>query len=258
MKDFLLFALVAVLVAAVAYFGVLNAGKADDVAEGVGRVEKMLGDLTATLDQRIADAVRKGLEGDDERIAGKVLEGLRREGLRPSTGSCGGGRKAPMKSVPTLFYENARFNSEKDLNEGSPGIRLTDAHKTRLGQMASAFAPCARPPDHVVKFKVKGYSSTAEFKMLTADGPKSVDGTDRHNLRAANLRAKVVAERLREDSFEAEAKQWKSYHKIPRPFLDNSESLAGETDQEALNRSVFIKVLNSGACDIREGPALNS
>lgn len=258
MKDFLLFALVAVLIAAVAYFGVLNARKADDIAEGVGRVEKTLGDFPDTLDQRIADAVSKGLEGNDERIAGRVLEGLRREGLRPSTGSCGGGQEAPVESVPTLFYENARLNSEESLNEGSPGIRLTDVHKTRLDRMASAFAPCAQPPDHVVRFEVFGYSSTAEFKMLTSDGPKSVDETDRHNLRAANLRAKVVAERLQEDGFEAAAKQWDSYDNIPRPFLGNSESLAGETDQEALNRSVFIMVLDAGACDIREGPASNS
>lgn len=258
MKDFLLFALVAVLIAAVAYFGVLNARKADDIAEGVGRVEETLGDLPATLDQRIADAVSEGLEGIDERIAGRVLEGLRREGLRPSTGSCGGCQAVPMKSVPTLFYENARLNSEGSLNEGSPGIRLTAAHKTRLDRMASAFSPCARPPDHVVKFEVFGYSSTAEFKMLTSEGLKPVDGTDGHNLRAAKLRAKVVAERLQEDGFEAETKQWDSYDEIPRPFLDNSEFLAGETDQEALNRSVFIRVLNAGACNIWEGSASNS
>ena len=144
MKDFLLFAAIAALIAAVAYFGVSNAKRMDEVAEGVGRVEKLLKDLISTIDEGIANAVKEGLEGVDERVADKVLERLLQEGLCLSKGSCGIGARAPMESNFALFHENARLDSDDSLNEDSYGIRLTDEHKTRLDGIASAiYALCA-------------------------------------------------------------------------------------------------------------------
>ena len=251
MKDFLLFAAIAALIAAVAYFGVSNAKRMDEVAEGVGRVEKLLKDLISTIDEGIANAVKEGLEGVDERVADKVLERLLQEGLCLSKGSCGIGARAPMESNFVLFHENARLDSDDSLNEDSYGIRLTDEHKTRLDGIASAFAPCARPPDHAVEFKVSGHSSTAKFKMLP------LDDSNRLNRDAANLRAKVVADYLERNGFTANWESWTSYDAIRRPYLDNSEFLSGETAQETLNRSVFIQVVDAGACNNRERPAAN-
>lgn len=251
MRDLLLFAAIAALVAAAAYFGVSNARKADEVAERVAVVERLLREFTSTIDGRIAEAVREGLEGLDDAVADKVLERLRREGPCLSMGSCGGGPKAPMESILTLFHENARLGPGNSLSEDSSGVGLTAEHEARLRSLADAFAPCAKPPGHAVEFEVRGHSSTAEFKMLPETESNGL------NRDAANLRAKVVADRLERSGFVAKPKEWESYDAIGRPYLDSSELLSGETDQEALNRSVFIQVVDAGACDKRKGPVAN-
>ena len=249
MRDFLLFAAIAALIAAVIYFGVTNARRADEVVARVDGVENLLREFISTIDVRMAEAVREGLRGFDDAVADKVLERLRREGLCLSMGSCGGGPDASGETIMTLFHENAHLDSDDSLQEDSRGVRLTDGHKARLEHLASAFAPCADPPDHAVKFEVWGHSSTAAFKTLPANESKE------RNVEAANLRMKVVADHLERSGFEADWDEWKSYDAINRPYLDNSELLAGETAQEALNRSVFIRVANAGACDKRERPA---
>ena len=245
-----MFAAIAALVAAVAYFGVSNAKRTDEVAERVDGVERLLREFMSTIDGRIAEAVRAGLGGVDDAVADKVLERLRREGLCLSMGSCGGGT-ASMESMLTLFYENAHLDPGNSLSEGSHGVRLTDEHEARLESLAVAFAPCAKPPDHVVNFKVRGHSSTAEFKKFTSDKSNAL------NLEAANLRAKVVAEYLDQSGFVADSLEWNSYDAIDRPYSDSSELISGETDQEALNRSVFVQVADAGACDKRKRPVAN-
>ena len=246
-----MFAAIAALVAAVAYFGVSNAKRTDEVAERVDGVERLLREFMSTIDGRIAEAVRKGLGGVDDAVADKVLERLRREGLCLSMGSCGGGTEASMEPMLTLFYANAHLDPGNSLSEGSQGVRLTDEHEARPESLAVAFAPCAKPPGHVVRFEVRGHSSTAEFKMFP------VEESNRLNLEAANLRAKVVADHLERSGFVADLNGWKSFNTIGRPYLDNSELLSGETDQEALNRSVFVQVADAGACDKRKRPVAN-
>lgn len=249
MRDFLLFAAIAALIAAVIYFGVSNARKADEVVERVDGVENLLREFISTIDMRMAEAVREGLRGFDDAVADKVLERLRREGLCLSMGSCGGGPEASSETIMTLFHENAHLDSGNSLQEGSRGVRLTDGHEARLERLVAAFAPCADPPTHAVKFEVWGHSSTAPFKTLPADKSNML------NLEAANLRTKVVADYLERSDFEANWDEWESYDAINRPYLDNSKLLAGEMAQEELNRSVFIRVADAGACDKRERPA---
>ena len=94
-----------------------------------------------------------------------------------------------------LMFDNASLLSEEgvpldELSTKSPGIVLSDAQEIKLDKLADALIACATPPSESVSLKVQGYSSTRPFKGA------SVRISNELNLSAANLRAKVVTDRL--------------------------------------------------------------
>lgn len=155
----------------------------------------------------------------------------------------------------TLLYENARLNEDEDITADSVGVRLAP-HERRLEKIAIAFTACQRKTASAVKFRVTGYSSTAKFRRKGPNGEvgEIIRESDKLNLKTANLRAEVVATYLQEKGFEVENRPWDSFEDLIRPYLDDSQP---GTDQQALNRTVFIQVLHAGACDLSRlpGPA---
>lgn len=207
-------------------------------------VEKQL----TGIEGRVVNALGSQLTGVERRVADAVLAELDGQDLCCQPEPCP--QRCPAAAVAsnfTLLYDNARLNQDGELDAANHGIRLTADHRIRLDRIANAYRPCAQPPNKTVRFKVSGYSSTAEFRTEMPDGRQPLQGTNQHNLSTANLRAAVVAAYLQKAGLEAKPVQWKSFDDLRRPYLDRSDLLQG-TDQEALNRSAFIEVKDAGAC----------
>ena len=208
------------------------------------------GRITAAVGKQVAEPFEFQLAGIERRVVDAVLAELNRKEFfcppEPRSQKC---PAATVASNFTLLYDNARLNQDGELDAANHGIRLTADQRRRLDRIANAYKACAQPPSKTVRFKVSGYSSTAEFQAETPDGHQPLQHTNRHNLNTANLRAVVVAAHLQEAGLEAKPVQWESFDELRRPYLDRSNLLQG-TDQEALNRSVFIEVENAGACTL--------
>ena len=200
--------------------------------------------LAATVDGKLA-----GLEG---RVANSVYDKLRQAGICGLTeNECvpGTSPAPPTMSVAsnfTLLYENARLNEERQVAEDSFGIRLAPRHLRRLDLLAGAFQACQRP-EEPVKFRVTGYSSTAEFRVEKEAGAQPLPESDQLNLKTANLRAVSVGAYLEDANFAVTTQKWESFEDLHRPYLDDTQP---GVDQQALNRTVFIEVLSAGACDL--------
>ena len=153
----------------------------------------------------------------------------------------------------TLLYKNAHLNDDEDITRDSSGVKLAPRHERRLEKIAIAFTACQRETASAVKFRVTGYSSTAKFRRKGPNGEvgEIISDSDKLNLKTANLRAEVVTTYLREKGFEVENKPWDSFEDLIRPYLDDSQP---GTDQQALNRTVFIQVLHAGACNLSRLP----
>lgn len=228
-------------------------GPLAQLAEDVTALAADLGRLTEMLPDR-ADSqalIRRQLEHIAPEIADSVYERLRQEGACLSSArSCPGATPASVAASFTFLYENARLNDAQQITAESVGVRLAPRHERRLDLLEIAFGACQRDTADVA-FAVTGYSSTAEFHVETPEGARRpLAKSDELNLATANLRAEVVAARLRAAGFKVTTTQWESFKALQRPYLDDSEP----GDQQALNRSVFIEVRQAGVCDIGKLP----
>ena len=270
----LLYATVLLLAAAVAYLAYLAwtidrvppvsppppvtpINGAADHAEIKAQLAKLAEDMAiqhAAIGKQIAP---QSMDGLLDRIA-SIVRGAIKDSICDASTLDDCPRPPPPPSVVsnfTLLYENARLNDDEDIAADSVGVTLAP-HERRLEKIAVAFTACQRKAASAVKFRVTGYSSTAKFRRKGPDGEigEIIDGSDKLNLKTANLRAEVVTAYLREKGFEVENKPWDSFEDLIRPYLDDSQP---GTDQQALNRTVFIQVLHAGACDLSRlpGPA---
>lgn len=229
------------------------------VKEAANRIEKLISEangnvvtalhgvnasLTAPVDAKLA-----GLEG---RVANSVYDRLRDAGICELTEkecALGAPSSPPTMSVAsnfTLLYENARLNEKRQVTEDSFGVRLAPRHLRRLEHLTNAFKACQQP-EAAVRFRVTGYSSTAEFRVEEEAGTVRLSNSDKLNLQTANLRASIVGAYLEKANFTVVPKMWESYEDLHRPYLDDTQL---GLDQQALNRTVFIEVLSAGACDL--------
>ena len=212
-------------------------------------------DMLDAAHKEIKESVEKRLtkEHFDERID-------RLERLLGLLGDCcpRGPREVPTETNPRigLMFNNARLPAGREpspdgLSEKSPGIALSHAQGEKLDKLADALVACAEldPINHPVHLKVQGYSSTLPFKR---DG-RVLRFSNQLNLAAANLRARVVTQRLadrrahRGNGVHVERREWQSYPEIERPFQD-AEGFDG-ADQEQLNRVVYIDLQDAGSCE---------
>ena len=193
--------------------------------------------------QTTVAAIQGRLVGIEPRVAQAICDRLKPEMCTDEE------PKGPLallvKSNFTLLFENARLDENGEVSERSAGIRLTPAHRRRLDAIVRAFRPCNT--GRSVEFKIHGFSSTAEFQTRSAEGEEPLRETDDLNLETARLRAEVVADYLREREFTAKPVEISpDLDAMARPYVD--DAISGETDQEGLNRSVFIEVKSAGAC----------
>ena len=157
-----------------------------------------------------------------------------------------------------VVFENAKLNDDptgtqpttERLTADSRGIAISKEQRARLNLLAAALRACATP-ERRVRLKVQGYSSTREF--LDAQGDPILD-SKALNVKAANLRANAVIGHLREpdeqdNGIDVQHTAWDEYPDIRRPFLDSGEEFHG-TDQELLNRAVYVEVLDAGGCAV--------
>lgn len=237
-------------------------GVVDDIASRVEALISAHGNETATALDGLDAAVSKKIEGGlAERVAEVVFDKLLAEGCQLTTdGEC----VTPQPPCPTpldaeacddsppsitvnsrftFLYENARLDADRKVTEDSLGVKLAARHRKRLDLLTNAFLPCSRA-NHPVKFRVTGYSSTAEFRVRPSGEPMT--DSDDLNRETANLRAQIVGDYLRNQGFEVETKQWPE-HDLQRPYLDDAQP---GMDQQALNRTVFIDLTSAGACDL--------
>lgn len=197
---------------------------------------------TETVQKAVAD-IQKALVGIEPRVAQAICDRLKPE-------LCTRGiNRAPsallVESNFTLLFENARLDENGVVSEQSVGIRLTPAQQRRLDAIARAFRPCNDGGQ--VRFSIHGSSSTAEFQARQAEREEPLPETDDYNLATARLRAQVVADYLSEREFTAKPVEISpDLDAMARPYVD--DAVSGETDQEGLNRSVFIEVVSAGAC----------
>ena len=225
----------------------------------LGEIEQRLGRRLTDIDTELAEgrtraetlqstvtAIQGALVGIEPRIAQAICNRLKQGMCTGGTGEVTGGALALLvESNFTLLFENARLDENGKVSERSAGIRLTHAHQQQLDEIVRAFRPCNT--EREVAFEIHGFSSTAEFQAREAEREEPLPKTDEYNLETARLRAHVVAEYLGEAGFITAPVELKSdLSALERPYVD--DAIAGETDQEALNRSVFIKVMAAGAC----------
>ena len=235
-----LYAVILILALAVGYLAWTRQG-GDSNGDVKAALDGINASLAATVDGKLA-----GLE---ERVANSVYDKLRQAGKCELTENECAPDAPPAMSVAsnfTLLHENARLNEARQVAEESVGIRLAPRHRRRLDLLANAFRACQRR-DEPVRFRVTGYSSTAEFRVKKGTDAELLPGSDELNLKTANLRAAVVGAYLENLDFSVTTKQWESFKDLPRPYLDDTQP---GMDQQALNRTVFIEVLSAGACDL--------
>lgn len=230
-------------------------GLADDIASRVGALDdaalaKAIEDSLAGLDGRVADAVSNKLLAEGCQLTKADSECVQTATPQPpcptpSGDSCDDSQPLiEVNSKFTFLYENARLNADRKVTANSFGVKLARRHLKRLELLTNAFGPCDRA-DQPVKFRVFGYSSTAEFRFRSDGEPLS--NTDELNLTTANLRAQIVGDHLKKQGFQVETEQWPADHDLQRPYLDDAQP---GMDQQALNRTVLIELLSAGACDL--------
>ena len=235
----------------------------------------------------IAAAVSKRLEKDgflkkdafDERMDGleeavslrlttndfnQAIADLKRA-IEAINGACCDGSTVtpPVARQPRIWvaFDNARLDEDptgtlapiQRLTKDSDGIALPDRQQERLSRLAAALRACALP-DRRVRLSIQGYSSTREF--VDAQDQRLQD-SQALNVEAANLRAGVVIDHLREqragegNGIDIDHVPWTDYSTMRRPFLDSREEFQSAA-QELLNRVVLVEVRDAGGC------ALNS
>ena len=166
--------------------------RVEEISKRVDEYDRRLNKLDSTIAQRIAEAVEAELTDIKNGALEKVIKELLGKCCCQAPTSCPD-YATTAKSTFTLLYENARLNLDGELTPESVGIKLTEGHKRRLDRIVEAFAACARPPRHVVEFKVLGYASTAEFQEERHDGSNEpMSNSGELNRRAAQQRAEVV------------------------------------------------------------------
>lgn len=155
-----------------------------------------------------------------------------------------------------LMFDNARLGFDTagapldELSEESSGIALSEPQRKKLDKLADALVACATlDAKDKVHLKVQGYSSTRPFM----DGGRVRNDSDLLNKDAANLRAEVVIARLdikvsQASNIHVDHEPWDQYADIERPFKDLYPLGTGETDQEQLNRVVYIDLKDAGRC----------
>ncbi len=222
------------------------------LAEQVNSLASGLGELKAAvlgMEQSQATLIRSELERLASQIADSVYAKLRKDGAcLSSVGSCPEPKPASVVNDFTFLYENARLNDAGEVKADNVGVKLATRHERRLEMLERAFRPCQQEGGPKVSFKVTGYSSTAEFQEESpSGGRRRMAKSNEMNRATANLRAEVVATRLRRAGFDVTHTDWKFFEDLQRRYLD--DSVPG-VDQQALNRSVFIQVGHAGACHI--------
>ena len=171
-----------------------------------------------------------------------------------------------LATFPLYFSQTAKLlncdlpgegNNEIRLDEEHGGVKLNSAHKQQLDLVIDAFKGCRQNDSggaiQPVKLEITGHSSTTPFRCPSLSRPES----DRFNVAAANMRAKNVQNYMEEKlneigirtHFEISSKQWRTYDEMKRPYFDSDEHLESD-GSKLLNRSVFIRLLDAGACDI--------
>lgn len=232
---------------------------------------------------KIAVAVSKRLEEDgflkkdafDERMDGleeavslrlttndfnQAIVDLKRA-IEAIEGACcdGSAVTPPIARQPRIWvaFDNARLDEDptgtlapiQRLTKDSDGIALPDRQQERLSRLAAALRACALP-DRRVRLSIQGYSSTREF-VDAQDQP--LQGSQALNVKAANLRAGVVIDHLREqragegNGVDIDHVAWTDYPTMRQPFLDSREEFQS-TAQELLNRVVLVEVRDAGGC----------
>ena len=165
----------------------------------------------------------------------------------------------PVAGQPRIWvaFDNARLDEDptgtltpiQRLTKDSDGIALPDRQQERLSRLAAALRACALP-DRRVRPSIQGYSSTREF-VDAQDQP--LQDSQALNVEAANLRAGVVIDHLREqragegNGVDIDHVPWTDYSTMRRPFLDSREEFQSAA-QELLNRVVLVEVRDAGGC----------
>lgn len=234
LSTLLLFAAVVALAIAVVVLAWIAFGRLDDLLTKAEFQKRM--DVVDAAHEGIKDSV----EELGERI--KVLEQLIG---RCCTGSDPNPPSPPSRLNPRLevMFENARVDDGPWLSEESRGITLSTEQGEKLTKFARALVACATPAQ--VRLKVQGYSSTREFQGASNSDDLNLDAA---NLRAEVVRAHLVAEGANEkNNVHVRHDPWRRYAEIQRPFKD-AEGFSGITDQEQLNRVVYIELQDAGGC----------
>ena len=165
----------------------------------------------------------------------------------------------PVAGQPRIWvaFDNARLDEDptgslaptQRLTKDSDGIALPDFQQERLNRLAAALRACALL-DRRVRLRIQGYSSTREF--VDAQGQR-MPGSQTLNVEAANLRAGVVIDHLRnrglisDNGVDIDHVPWTDYPTMRRPFLDSREEFQSAA-QELLNRVVLVEVHDAGGC----------
>ena len=217
--------------------------------DAVKETQAVHNDQTASalkgINATVASTIADGLAGMEERTADAVVNKLPVGCSTPKPGGeCDYGEPPSGTSKFTLLYDNARLTENREITENSFGVKLEPWHLKRLELLTRAFAPC-HLPDSPVELHVTGYASTAEFRSQPGGDPMS--NSDELNRQTANLRAKVVGDRLRNHGFNVVTKRWGSAQHLQRPYLDDAPP---GMDQQALNRTVLIEPVKAGICDL--------
>ena len=212
----------------------------------------------AKLEEVFNERIAKLEEGFNGRIAKleKVFNERIAELEECACGEGNPGADNPTASRIEVLFDNARLQPKNGgrspsqaLTESSPGIALTASQGAELDKLAAALLACAEP-SQPVRLKLRGYSSTRAFVDETGT---RLQNSNELNVQAANLRAKVVKDRLASQGVRAdggldvEYQTWRTYADMARPFLDSGDSFRS-TAQEQLNRVVFVELQDAGAC----------
>ena len=187
-----------------------------------------------------------------------------REEVR-SLGEVRGIDPAYLDMFPIIFTDNATLADCNTVDAEGVGAVLRTEHKAQLDRFIKTFKGCHKRAENgseqLIKLEIRGYSSTATFSYKPdfpfQCSPMTPELSDRLNTDAANIRAANVKDYLEDelarqhiqDSFKIDLKKWDTYDDIRRPYFDSREH--PELDApELINRSVFIRVTDAGACDV--------
>ncbi len=137
---------------------------------------------------------------------------------------------------------------ESVLEKRGPGVDLSDAYEAQLDALALGLAACAGQRGQPVEVTIVGMASSSPF-----DGETEVRSRQL-NRDLANLRAQVVADRLREAGgpIEVTTADWTSYEQMiaSRAFSDREPDGSYSKEKAVLTRRAEVHVRNAPGCQL--------